>query len=298
MSTSLQIESFADINIIETSQLAAPAAADATEVVFTSTQGFTEGQTIYIGTPAREGCEKAVIDSVDDETTVTLTAGLGLAHSRYEAVTGVLGGSIHIYRAANVDDSVPADGSFSVLATRTIDPDQQSTYYTDSTGSSDYWYKLTYYDPLADVETSLADAVAVRGDDFRHYASITEIRRDAGFLNAPNLSDVTVDQHRRAAEAEINATLASAYTVPFDPVPEIIHTLTIQLAAGLLQNEAYRGQSQSAKDKIAAARKMLMSYKEKDGVIVDEDGVSTATSSVNSYPDADAHRAFEVDMIL
>jgi hypothetical protein len=61
---------------------------------------------------------KAVIESVDDETTINLIEALKLPHTHYEPVTAVLGDLIHIYRAANVNGSVPVDEAFSVLATR------------------------------------------------------------------------------------------------------------------------------------------------------------------------------------
>lgn len=299
MSSTLAIPSFADINLLERSTLSQGSTAGDDTIKLESTQGYLANQTIFVGTPAREGCESAVIQAVTDQTTLTLTSGLKLAHTRFESVVSVVGGSIRIYRAANVDGTVPDDGLFSLIQTRTIDPDQQTTYYTDPDGSSDYWYKLTYYDQTANAETALSDAVAVRGDDFGHYASLTEIRRDAGFENAYNLSDVTVDQHRRTAEAEINASLATAYTVPFSPVPEIIHTLTIQLASGFLMNDAYKGRSAKAKDQIKDARAAIKAFASRDATIVDENGASTATGTiVSSYPGDSESRAFSMDMRL
>lgn len=298
MSSTLAIPSFADINLLERSTLSQSSAAGDVTIKVESTQGYLANQTVFVGTPGREGCESAVIQAVTDQTTLTLISGLKLAHTRFESVLSVVGGSIRIYRAANVDGKVPDDVSFSLLQTRTIDADQQTTYYTDSSGSSDYWYKLTYYDAIANAETALSDAVAVRGDDFGHYASLSEIRRAAGFESAYNLSDVTVDEQRRAAESEINASLASVYTTPFDPVPEIIHTLTVQLAAGFLMNDAYQGRSQAATTKIKDARAAIKGYASRDGTIVGEDGISTASGSVSSYPGDEQSRAFDIDMRL
>jgi hypothetical protein len=50
----------------------------------------------------------------------------------------------------------------------------------------------TYCNATSNVETDIQDSVPVRGDDFGHYASLTEIRSEAGFDNAYNLSDVTI----------------------------------------------------------------------------------------------------------
>lgn len=292
MPTTLAIESFSDNNIRERSVLSVGAAAGDSNLTLASTEGFANGDIIYVGQLTREGCEKAVIQSVTDEATVSLVSPLGLAHGRFEAVSSVVGSKIRIYRAANVDGTVPADNAFTVLATREIDPDQQSTYYTDSTGDSNYWYRYTYYNDTNSAETDLDDSDARRGDDFGHYASLTEIRKEAGFDNALNLSDTVIDQQRRAAESEINTALASKYTTPFSPVPEIIHTLTIQLAAGLLLQNAYRG-TDRGKDKLKAARDLIMALQNGDQTITDENGTAiTSGEGISSWPGEDQPRAF------
>lgn len=296
MSSTLAIPSFADINLVERSTLSQSAAVDDVTISLESTQGYLANQTIFVGTPAREGCESAVIQAVTSQTTLSLTTGLKLAHTRFESVLSVVGGSIRIYRAANVDGTVPNDGSFSLIQTRAIDPDQQTTYYTDPDGSSDYWYKLTYYDPIANAETALSDAVAVRGDDFGHYASLAEIRRDAGFANAYNLSDVTVDQQRRAAEGEVNYVLNGRYTVPFTkPIPELITTIVIRLAAGLLLQSAYHGQSSEGDTKVKDARALLQQLATGSVTLPGEVG-DQVPSGVSSYPDSDCPpRMFSIE---
>lgn len=251
-----------------------------------SAEGFANGDIIYVGQLTREGCEKAVIQSVTEETTVSLVSPIGLAHGRFKAVSSVVGSKIRIYKATNVDGTVPADAAFSVLATREIDPDQLSTYYTDSTGDSNYWYRYAYNESNS-AETDLDDSDARRGDDFGHYASPTEIRKEAGFDNALNLSDTVIDQQRRAAESEINTALASKYTTPFSLVPEIIHTLTIQLAAGLLLQNAYRG-TDRGKGKLKAGRDLIMALQNGDQTITDENGTAiTSGEGISSFPGED-----------
>lgn len=292
MSTTLILESFSDINIRERSLLTSGASVGDTELVLESTQGFNDGDVVYIGQLSREGCEKAVIASVDSGTSVTLTAGLELAHARFEAVSSVVGNRIRIYRADNVDGSVQPIASFTVLVDREIDPDQQTTYYNDPVGTSDHWYRYTYYNPTTQDETPLEESPVTRGDDFRHYASLSEIRKEAGFSNAINLSDIVIDQQRRAAESEINTALSSRYLTPFNPVPEIIHTLTIQLAAGLLLQNAYRG-TDRGKDKLKAARDLIHALQVGDQTITDETGNAiTNGEGIASWPGEDAPRAF------
>ena len=294
MPTTLAIESFSENNIRERSKLSEGADIGAQTLTFESAEGFADGDTIYVGELSREGCEKAVIASVNDAMTVTLSQPLSLRHGRYEAVSSVVGDKIHVYRAANVDGTVPTDAAFSVLATREIDPDQLSTYFTDPAGNSNYWYRYTYYNEISLAETDLDDSDARRGDDFGHYASLGEIRKEAGFENAFNLSDTVVDQQRRAAESEINTALASKYSVPFSPVPEIIHTLTVQLAAGLLLQNAYRG-TDRGKDKLKAARDLIKALQTGDQTITDENGSAiTSGEGISSWPGEEQPRAFEM----
>ncbi|MDQ0869046.1 phage gp36-like protein [Arthrobacter sp. V1I9] len=293
MSTTLQIESFGEINLRERTELSADYAPETLVLEVKSSEGYAPGQTIYVGLLSREGVEKAVIDSVVDATTIGLTQALKLPHTRYEPVTAVLGDLIHVYRAANSNGSVPADDAFTVLATRSINADHQSTYFTDSAGNSDFWYRFTYYNATTLDETDLADSEPVRGDDFGHYVSVSEIRNLAGFENAFNLKDVTIDHWRRAAETEINSALAGAYTVPFNPVPALVKSLTLELAAALLLADAYGSGAYGTRLKDARAK--ITAYGDKTAVVTDENGQSLSTSnSVTGYPDADAPRSFYV----
>lgn len=294
MATTLRIDSFHESNIVERGELAADALEGATTLLLRSTQGILVGQIIYVGHLSREGIEKAAVASVVDEMTVTLAAPLKLAHKAYEPITAVLGDKIRVYRAVNVIDAVPADDAFTVLATREIDPDDMSTYYRDSAGSSGYWYRFTYFNETTMGETSLTDLPAVRGEDVPHYASIREIREAAGFQNAYNLADSRIELWRRTAESEINAALAGSYTVPFSPVPEIVHTLTVQLAAALLEEDAYG--STGAKPKVKDARAALQEYQLGSLAVTDAQGLDLGTSQpVTGWPDESAPRYFRME---
>lgn len=296
MSTTLQIESFSDANLADQPQsnLTAAAAADATSLVVESTEGFGAGQVAYVGLLSREGCEQVSISAAASATELTLDGGLKLSHGRSEPVTVVMGNQIRIYRAANVDGTAPGVGSFAVLATRTIDAEKETTYYTDSTGSADFWYRYTYFNPITEAETDLDDSIPVRGDDFGHYASVSEIRKEAGFDGAQNLSDVDIDAQRRNAESEINSTLGTRYTVPFSPVPEMVHTLTVQLGAALLWDRYLKGTSKG-RDALKDVRARISSYVTGQS-LVDDGGSSIATGDkVSSWPDESAYRAFTME---
>lgn len=290
MSTTLKFQSFAHSNIRERSELLSDVAAGDMQLELRSTEGFVVGDVIYVGEPGREGCERAVVATVDGSTALTLVSALALAHSSLSAVTAVLGDRIRIYRAVNVTDTPPELDVFSVLATRSIDPDQPDTYYTDSAGSSGYWYRHTYFNETTLAETPLDEFWPVRGDDFAHYASLELIRKEAGFQNAFNLSDVDVDMQRRAAESEINSRLGGYLTVPFKPVPEIIKTITIKLAAGFLIANAYQTDPEK-EGRVKEARLMLMSLQDGTSATGDE---SNAVASGVSGDFGDEPRMFSV----
>ena len=239
MSTTLRIDSFAAINIAERGVLASDVEVGSSSVELVSSEGFVDGQTIYVGTPCAEGVEKAIVSGDPTEVEVSLASAMKLAHRRSDAVTAVLGDRIKIYRAPNTDGTAPAVEAFTLLAMRTIDADQPSTYYRDADGSSAYWYCYSYYDILTEEETDRSEPV--RGDDFEHYASLSAIRKEAGFDNAYNLADSAVEEARRQAQSDINSALARRYPVPFDPVPEKIRTLTIRLGAAILRRNARIG---------------------------------------------------------
>lgn len=295
MATTLRAESLADINIRERSQLTAAAAVGATTITVESSDGFEANTPLILGKGAQDGCELAVVASVPSATQITLTAALTYAHDAYEPVTGLVGRKMRIYRAPNVDGAVPDDSAFAALASRTLDVDQTSTYYVDSEGSASYWYKLTYFNDLNLDETDLSAAVAARGDDFGHYASLSQIRSKAGFDGATNLSDQRIDIERRAAEDEINTALKDYYTVPFvKPVPSDITSLTIQLAAGLLLMSVYGASHAQGKELTKSARARLEALRNGGGTLADSTD-APASSGVSFYPDdtTEDERAFE-----
>jgi hypothetical protein len=294
LTTTLKIQSFSESNIRERTALTASVAAGESSLPVESTQGYAPGDIIYLGALSRDECEKAVVQAVPSATVLTLASPLTLDHNRLDAVTSVLGDLIHIYRAPDVDGQVPADEMFTVLATRNIDPDQQSSYYTDSSGSSAFWYRSTYFNATTMEETRLGDSQPVRGDDFGHYATLGAIRAEAGLKNALNLNDLDVDRQRRNAENEVNSALTGVYEIPFKKVPSLITTIVEKLAAGFLMNDEFPD-SKMGDPKIKDARAALDRYKTGANQIDPEDGgVDVQGTAVSGWPDdtTEGERAF------
>lgn len=298
MASTLTIESFAPENIRERSQLLEAANVGDTTLHVLSTAGYGMNDIVYVGSLGMERCERAVVASVEGPTQLTLAGPLQHAHIAYDNVASVLGDNIRIYRALGAGGSVPADEDFVPLATRLIDPDSQSTYYRDSNGTSEHWYKFTYTSLDTTDETPLAEAKAVRGQGFGNYCSLREIREEAGFLEAHNLKDTLVDQCRSNAQNEINAALRNVYgdKVPFNPVPGLIKTLTIKLAAVYLLQSAYPGRRDLWEPRLKEAQAKLVALQSKEASISDDTGADLVDSSIGFYPGPDDYRAFRMDM--
>lgn len=298
MASTLTIESFAPQNIRERSQLLEPANSGDTTLHVLSTAGYGMNDVLYVGSLGMERCERAVVASVQSSTQLTLAGPLQHSHIAYANITSVLGDSIRVYRALGEGGKVPADTDFVPLATRLIDSDSQSTYYRDSNGTSDHWYKFTYTNLDNTDETPLSEAKAVRGQGFGNYCSLREIREEAGFLDAHNLKDTLVDQCRSNAQNEINAGLRNVYgtKVPFNPVPGLIKTLTIKLAAAYLLQSAYPGRRDLWEPRLKEAHGKLVALQTKEDSLSDDTGADLVDSSIGFYPGPDDYRAFTMDM--
>lgn len=125
------------------------------------------------------------------------------------------------------------------------------------------------------------------------YATTTEIRAEAGFTEATNLDDSFVEEQRRAAQSYIDSSLARAYKVPFSPVPEIVKTLTIKLAAAMLKWNAYR--DPATYKEIQAIHADIDAYGAGEGSITDDDGTDLSTDEGVSGYFGDAPRMFTVE---
>lgn len=290
MSTTLRIDSFSDLNTVERGQLAVDAVVGATSIQVISSEDFVAGQIIYIGRAGFEGVEKATVLSVPTATSINLSSALKLPHAAYSDVVAVLGDRIKIYRAANVDGTPPTAASYTLLTTRTIDADQPSTYYRDTDGSSAYWYVWTYFNTTTTAETDRSEPV--RGQDWDNYASLSAIRKEAGFEKSYNLADSYVDEARRQAQSEINSALAARFKTPFIPVPEEIRTLTVQLGAALLYDNWIGGRA--SESKLKTIRMKLQALASGDGSVTGGDGVSLDQTTSIDGNFGDQPRSFYV----
>lgn len=288
MSVTLKLDNYPSLNVKETSKLSVDANPTATSLTLLNNNNIALNDPMLIGSPGSETAEIRMVQSATGAT-IVVTDALTLAHRAFDPVTTLIGNQLKVYRAANVDGTQPADGSFAVFSGSTvaIDPDQISTTFTDQAGSSAYWYKYTFVNSVTLTETSLADSLAVRGGGYAVYCSVDDIRQQASLTNNKWISDAAVSEKRTIAQAEIDAALVGLYVVPFvAPINALIANITAMLAAGLLLTDSYgqntTGTSQNGKQKLTDARALLLRVSTKDLILTNVLGVGTAQDDANT----------------
>jgi hypothetical protein len=292
MSTILSIQNFSDRNVKETTALNLDAPIGSTALTVSNNQNIAANDYLLVGNPGGETTEILAVSSVATAVTVN-TAATTLIHNRFDPVRALVGNQIRIYTAPNVSGLQPADTAFTtILATIAIDPDQAQTIYTDATGTSNTWYKFTYYNSTTTSETSLADSTSARGGGVGNYCSIEQIRNQG--VKSRYISDSTIDQKRQAAQSEINGALVGHYAVPFvAPINPFIVDLTARLAAGLILTTQYgifsTLNTTNGKALLDEARKQLVALQTDSADLVDSNGNSIGlttpgASAVEGWP--------------
>jgi hypothetical protein len=220
---------------------------------------------------------------------------------KYEKLIKLFGDQIRIFRASNIDGSIPADESFTELATISIEADQLFTDYLDTTGGSDFWYKFVYRNSANFYTTDLADSIAVRGGDFGHYVSVSEIRNEAGFTNNPDITDQMIADRREDAESEVKGALSVAgYKLPLtNPIPSVVKNATKLLAAGYLLLQDYgvtaEGSNKEGQAKIDLAEKILKKIQNREIVLTDIKEASLAKETIIGGWPNDSTKESDID---
>lgn len=240
----ISIENYEANNIRETSELTADVAADATTITVKNPSNFAQNLYLVVGTLGSERAEMRRIDSVSGST-ITLASGLSFAHSQFEPVNVLNGNQIVIYRADMSANQHPIIEDYVELLTIGIDADQMTTEYNDVSGTEFSYYRAAYRNSATGNESQITDSVAVEGTDSGeggwNYVEIDDIRTFAGLQNNTYISNVQIDDARKAAQDEINGMLVGLYTLPLDPIPDKIKMITKQLASGLLLTGGFSG---------------------------------------------------------
>lgn len=83
-----------------------------------------------------------------------------------------------------------------------------------------------------------------------NYCTATEVRDIVSKVNVAAMDDTAVDNKIVYAQSIINSYLASRYTVPFTPVPTLVKTVCIDLAAYYIMRTLFTRDSVNKSDYI------------------------------------------------
>lgn len=287
----INIENFPESNIAERTILTADALSGQKIVTAENVDGLQSTDIVVVGLPGQENAEISNIDSISG-LAVTMLANLALKHYRNEPLTKIRANQAKIYRAANVDGTVPDDADFSVIATIDLQADQLFTEYVTTTGGAGYWFKYTFYNSVSASETPIADAVAMRGGNYGAYATVEEARTEAGLQNNRWILDQTIQSKLTQSQSEVNGSLSIAgYTLPLETVPEMIKNVTLLLTAGYLLTMDYgpehTGTNKDGQLKLKMARDILTKIETGEMQLLDNTTQTPMAQStgVRGYPD-------------
>lgn len=289
MPAALSIDNFSSANLREKTILELEAVANDTSLTVRSSAGFAVDEFVLVGGVAVEGVELRRVTGVVIPGLLSVPA-VSRPHNRFSEVQALAFDKKVVYRAPDVDGSLPLDATFAEIGETDMDIDSLQTLFIDPTGGATFWYKFTDRNSITAAETSLTDGEAARGSNEQRYCSISDIREEAGFSGNENIPDRTVDRHRRYAESEIDSVLRSAFDIPFAEVPTLVEHICISLAAGFMLSNEYvtfeNYQTDRGSGRRKEARAMLERIKSGDLDLFEPDGDQvTEVEGVRGTPD-------------
>lgn len=169
------------LEALEGTTLSQYVAAGSTSLTVQGNQGFTNGDRILVGDMGVDNAEIVSVNApVTAGSSLTTTATV-FPHNADEPVIGLRYDQVKFYRS-----TTGVDGTYSLLATVNLDVDNEEleTRYNDSSGLSSYYYKISYYNSVSTVESSLSDPVQGTGYSRNSVgALIDEVAREIGDEN-------------------------------------------------------------------------------------------------------------------
>lgn len=271
--------------------LSADTEAEAGVIYVENNNGFVGEKFIVVGWEGSENAELRPLSGDPSGAQQLSLEKLDLPHKAGEPVT------MYHFNRRKFYGSQTAGGAYTELPESSSDdgieievnnPQGTPCNYDESGGEGYLYFKATYYDSISGEETSLSESTEVASDQSGRYTTINSIKRQAGLVKNPYITDDAVETYRLRAENEINSVLFSKYVLPLSTVPAIIENCCTLLAAGYMDYQEFGSEGEGVKW-LGEARGILNSIKKGVQVLLDEDGnelaKKTRSTGVMSYPD-------------
>jgi phage gp36-like protein len=268
-------------------------AGDAVSLTLVNNAGFEADNYVVIGWEGSENAELCRISTDVTPGTAIVVATLLRAHKAGEPVT------VYRYNQRKFYGALTVDGEYTELtdegSPKDIDVNNPQGTIFEYNGSEGYLYfKSTYYHSRLDQESDIDQSEGVASDQTARYATIYDIKRQAGLSKNPYITDDIVEKFRKRAENEINSYLYAKYNIPLmnsddeSEVPFIIENCCTLLAAGYMDWQEYGKEGEGAKW-LGEARSLLKAIQKGTQKLIGLDGIELSTKSstqgVASYPD-------------
>lgn len=272
--------------------------------------GFSIDDYVVIGF---EGSENAELVQITAVTETSITATLNLSHKQDEPVT------TYLFNERKVYGSLTLAGAYTELASYgspyAITPNNPQGVIVEYDGIEGYvYFKATYFNSDALIETDITDAVAFFANDSLRYCTLYAIRKQANLTNNPYVTDTMLENYRKRAENEIKSYIMTRYTLPLQrvdgtlEVPAIVENCATLLAAGYVDYQEFGKDGQGIKW-LGEARSILKSIKTGTQRLLDstdqEMAYISTSNQVQGYPiDVDncdqggAQRKFTMNQIF
>lgn len=148
-----------DFEGAEKTYLTDPVTIGATSINVKDNQGFDQNEYIILGEIGTEKCEIVKVDAaVSAGTSLTITTAV-YSHNEGDPVTYARYNQVRFYMATS------STGTYNLQTTVAMEVDNTSreTVWDDTDGVSTNYYKVSYYNDVTTLESSLSDAIPGSG---------------------------------------------------------------------------------------------------------------------------------------
>ncbi|MCR4330023.1 MAG: hypothetical protein NUV65_05785, partial [Candidatus Roizmanbacteria bacterium] len=176
--------------------------ASATSATVENNEGFAADTYVIYGAFGQEQTEIVKLTSVTGNTTIGHSTGPVFAHPKRTPVIEIKYNQIKVYRSAT------ETGVYSLITTVDITPDDNFTYYDDTSGTTTSWYKVAYYNETtanSSGYSAVLEGVGYTVDSLR--ALTDEVLSDFGDPLAVEISRTQVRRWLRAGVRKLATNL-------------------------------------------------------------------------------------------